>query len=170
MRRWFASLLLAACVACSPGTSDKTPDSASASPTDRRTTTQKERTSPSQQSPDSSSPAEEEREPTTPSTPSPSLSLPPGLPEVPGLFDEEGNFDFEAFQKWLEKQPGGGAENGTGESCNPLSSTCLYDPLWGSCEWDYWRGLYVCNGPFHREGYDCYLDLWWDQYVCRPPN
>lgn len=170
MRKWLASLALAAlCVACSPGT----PDEASPPPTGRQTTATAERSPSEQPSPSASLPETTRPETPRPSTsrpaPTPTISLPPGM-QVPDFFDKNGKFDIEKFQRWLKEQQKGGMRNGNGEDCSPLSPTCLYDPLWGSCEWDPWRGLYVCNGPFYREGYDCYLDLWWDQYICRPPG
>jgi len=63
--------------------------------------------------------------------------------------------------------PTGPLYGDTGD-CNPLFSNCLYDPLYGSCEWDYWRGVYTCDSYHYRPGYDCAYDWWWGEYTCRP--
>jgi hypothetical protein len=52
-------------------------------------------------------------------------------------------------------------------SCNPLSPWCLYDPFYGSCEWDMWLGAYMCDTYFYRTGYDCHYDWWYESYICR---
>lgn len=57
--------------------------------------------------------------------------------------------------------------NGGSSDCNPLSPTCLYDPFYGSCEWDYWRGVYTCDSYHYRPDYDCSYDWWYGEYVCR---
>lgn len=56
---------------------------------------------------------------------------------------------------------------GGSDDCNPWFSNCLYDPFYGSCHWDYWRGIYVCDGYHYRPGYDCSYDWWWGEYTCR---
>lgn len=61
-------------------------------------------------------------------------------------------------------------QDGTSTDCNPLSPTCLYDPFYGSCEWDSWRGVYTCDSYHYRPGYDCAYDWWWGEYTCREGN
>lgn len=119
------------------------------------------------------SPEPSPEEPPVPSPSVPSIEdieeLYPGF-EAPDGFDpnefidEDGQFDYVQFLEWLASQPG----YESGEHCNPLSPACLYDPLYGSCEWDPFRGVYACDGYHYRPGYDCYYDAFWGEYVCAP--